>query len=331
MKRVIFLGLATLTLLASTCTSYGQKTNPISGINWPLQATTTQPVACSAAYYGNTWLNTTASPATLEVCDSTGWHAIAGASGITALTGDVTASGSGSVVATLATVTTANCIAGLCYNAKGLVTGPAFAITSFTCDKCAAGPYEVGFTVASPTSFTSTYSATATSGSVSDGTNTSPMSPPNATSQSGSLAHSYTRTTAGNTTFTLTAIGSTTQTSQQNITWIDRVFGGLGTAGATGCTASGTSCTLVGATGTLASAGLGNQGSYGPYTPSGSQYVYVMALSNSCSFTLGGFSFPMHTATSFTFTNQYSATYTLWMYQSTNPQSAAVTLAASGC
>jgi hypothetical protein len=209
---------------------------------------------------------------------------------------------------------------GSCTGAVTISTGPTFSITSFTCSTCAT--VEIGATVASPTNFTAAYSITPSSASISDGTNTDTLTTP---FTSGSLAHSYTLTSAGAVTFTLTAVGPTTQTASKAINWEPRVFGGVGTAGATGATASGTSAILVGAAGTLASAGLGNQTSYGPFSPS-DQSIYVLMLSGSCTFTSGGFNFPMNTPTSITFINQFGASVSMFLYQSTNLLSAPFTL-----
>ena len=187
---------------------------------------------------------------------------------------------------------------------------PAFAISSFTCSTC--GTYEVGYSVPSPTNFTAGYTSTPASASVSDGTHTATLSTP---FTSGSLTYSYT----ANTTFTLTAAGATTKTATQSIGFLYRTFGGVGAGGATGATASGTNATLVGAAGTLNSVGLGDQGIYGPFNPSG-QKVYLLMLGNSHTFkdASTGFAFPFLTPTAITFTNQYGAAVTMYLYESTN-------------
>lgn len=203
--------------------------------------------------------------------------------------------------------------------------GPAFAFTSSTCSTCAT--VEIGTTIASPTNFTATYTSAATIGTVSDGTNTSPMSPPNSTSQSGSLAHSYTMTTAGTQTFTLTAVAATTKTAALAINWVPRSFGGTGTgASATSATASSNNAVLVGATGTLTISYLGTSctGQVYNVTTSGTQYVYLLLPCNVSNPTAGSFTtpgptvFPMNTPTTITFTNQFSAAVTMYLYRSTN-------------
>ena len=198
---------------------------------------------------------------------------------------------------------------------------PGFGITSFTCSTC--GFYELGFTVPSPTNFTAAYTSTPTSASISDGTNTDTLTSP---FTSGSLAQSYTCTSGVN--FVLTAVSSSTQTATQGIGCAAREFGGVGTAGATGATASGTNAVLVGATGTLASAGLGQQGAWGPYSPS-NQYIYVLGTGSSCSFTSAGFGFLMNAPISFSFTNQYGTAVTMFLYRSVNLQNATTTLIGS--
>lgn len=203
--------------------------------------------------------------------------------------------------------------------------GAAFAISSFTCSTCAT--VEIGATIASPTNFTATYTSAAVSGAVSDGTNASPMSPPNATSQSGSLAHSYTSAVAATQNFTLTAIAATTRTATQAINWVPRSFGGTGTGGsATSATASGNNAVLVGSTGTLTISYLGNSctGQVYNVTTSGTQYVYLLLPCNVSNPTAGSFTtpgptvFPMNTPTMITFTNQFGASVTMYLYRSVN-------------
>lgn len=140
---------------------------------------------------------------------------------------------------------------------------------------------------------------------------------------SGVLAHAYTT----NQTFTVnaTSTGSQNASNSVGLSFLTREFAGIGTAGATGATASGTSAVLVGATGTIPSAGLGTQSVYGPFTPS-NQKIYVLGLSNSCTFTSGGFAFPMNAPVTFSFVNQYGSTVTLYDYESVNLLSATFTL-----
>ena len=184
-----------------------------------------------------------------------------------------------------------------------------------------SGERETGDATTNPFSCTFAYSnGTVASATFTDGTNTDALTTP---FTSGSLAFAYDT----NTTFTLHATSTTAQTSNptSSLSFVSRTFGGVGTAGATGATASGSSAVLAGATGTLASAGLGNQSAYGPFVPS-TQSIYVLMLSGTCTFTSGGFSFPMNTPTSFTFVNQFGANVPMFLYQSTNLLSASFTL-----
>src|SRR6202012_4662262 len=99
---------------------------------------------------------------------------------------------------------------------------------------------------------------------------------------------------------------SASATAQTTASWLPRVFGGVGTAAATGATASGTAPLLNGATGPLSSAGIGNQSLYGPYSPSG-QKIYILMSGGSHTFkdANSGFPFPFQTPTCFNFINQY--------------------------
>lgn len=185
----------------------------------------------------------------------------------------------------------------------------------------AAGSFEIGFVSTNPNSCTFTYSnGTPASGTLGDGTNTVTLTTPYT---SGSLAHTY----AVNTTFTVNATdtASANASASDSISFHTREFGGIGTSGATGATASGTSAILVGATGTLASVGLGQQSTWGPYSPS-NQNIYVLGTSSSCTFTSAGFAFPMNAPITITFVNQYSSSVTMYLYQSTNLLSSTFTL-----
>jgi hypothetical protein len=245
-----------------------------------------------------------------------------GGSGITSLTGDGTATGPGAAALTLASVTSAACptIGSniLCWNSKGLILsyGAVFAAT-FSCTQC--GTYETGYAGITAVSGGVSYTnpSTPTSASVSDGTNTDTLTTP---FTSWGFSNTYTT----NTTFTLTTTGaSQTINRTQSLVFLPRVFGGVGTAGATGATASGTSAVLVGATGTLASAGLSASQvgqTFGPYSPSG-QKVYLLLIG--CGHTtfkdvLTGFAFIMNAGTPFTFVNANGSSITMCDYESVN-------------
>jgi hypothetical protein len=201
-------------------------------------------------------------------------------------------------------------------NSGGMVTvnqAPLFAISTFTCAVC--GTVEAGAVTSSPATFTAAYTSTPASATIGDGTNTTTLSTP---FTSGSLAHTYCTAGQGVTsfTFTLTAVGPTTQTATQGLGCAARTFAGAGTAGATAATSSGTNAVLAGATGTLTSGGLGNQGSY--TCTASSQKCYVLLAGGSHTFTSGGFAFPMNAPTAVAFVNQNGATTSLYLYESTN-------------
>lgn len=185
----------------------------------------------------------------------------------------------------------------------------------------AAGTFETGNVSTNPNSCTFTYAnGSVASSALTDGTHNVTLTTP---FTSGSLAYSY----STNTTFTVNATATNTEvaSASDSISFLPREFGGVGTAGATGATASGTTAVLVTATGTLSSAGLGNQSTWGPYSPA-NQKIYVFGLNSSCSFTSGGFAFPMNTPTHISFTNQYGSVISMYLYESTNLLNSAFTL-----
>lgn len=203
---------------------------------------------------------------------------------------------------------------------------PGFAISTFTCSTCAT--VEIGATIASPTNFTASYTSLPGSASISDGTHSTTLTTP---FTSGSLAFSYTQTTVACTTYTLQAIAATTQTVTRQSCWVPRSFGGTGTGGsATSATASGNTAVLVGATGTLVAPTSGAAlatsctGQVYNVTTSGTQYVYLLLPCNVSNPTAGSFTvpgpsvFPMNTPTTITFTNQFSASVTMYLYRSVN-------------
>jgi len=176
-----------------------------------------------------------------------------------------------------------------------------------------SGTRETGNATTNPFQCTFSYAnGTPASATLGDGTHTDNLSSPYTAA---SLAYSY----STNTTFSASAVSTTSQSASTSasVTFLNREFAGVGTAGATGATASGTSAVLVGATGTLPTAGLGTQSTYGPFTAS-NQKIYVLALSSGCTFTSGGFSFPMNAPVVFSFTNAFGANYNLYDYESVN-------------
>lgn len=275
-----------------------------SGINYQLDNIVT--------YSGGTYLSTIANNTGITPGSSSSWLALGSAGSGSGCTGPtVTLSLSGQV----ATITD-GCISAI---------GSPFAV-SMSCT-AAGGPFEAGNNSTNPNTCTLSYSnGTPASGTVSDGTHNVTLTTP---FTSAVFPYVYSANTTWSATTTSTAPAQTAGATQGR-SFAVREFAGVGTAGATGLTASGTSAVLVGATGTLPSAGLGAQTSWGPLNPS-DQYIYVVALSNSCSFSSGGFGFPMHAPVSVTMTNAYGSNVTVWMYMSINSLSVPFTLGASSC
>lgn len=197
-------------------------------------------------------------------------------------------------------------------------TSTGFGIASFT----GAQSGELGQTYTNP-SFAVTYSGTPTGASITNTdsvdspyTLTTPFTSANLT---GSFSHSTTHTT----TFTLTATnGVTSPTATLNFTWNERIFAGVGTAGATSTvTASGTTAVLS-TTDVLPSAGLGAETvgqTFGTFNPSG-QVIYLLLTGSSHTFvdTVSGFPLPFNAPTTVTFVNQYGTSLTMYLYQTTN-------------
>jgi hypothetical protein len=197
-----------------------------------------------------------------------------------------------------------------------LATG--FTITSFTGGQ--AG--ELGQSFVNP-SFAATYSSSPTSASI---TNTDNINSPHALSTpftSATLSGTFVHTSSGSTVFTLTASNGVTQsTATQLFTWAERIFAGLGAAGATSSvTAAGTTAVLS-TSDILPSAGLGVEDvgqTFGPFSPSG-QAIYLLLNGGAHTFTdaITGFPFAMNAPLTVTFTNQYGVVLTMYLYQSTN-------------
>jgi hypothetical protein len=192
-------------------------------------------------------------------------------------------------------------------------------ITSFT--GC-SGSLELGATVSTPTC-SATYTGSPTSAAI---TNTDGVSSPTNLSSpftSGTISGSFSHSTTATTTFTLTAVGSSTQTATQAYTWKPRIFSGLGTAGATSTvTASGTTAVLSNSN-VLASAGLGAETvgqTFGPFAPSG-QVIYLLLTGSSHTFTdvCSGFPLPFNAPISVSFVNINGVTVPEYLYQTTNP------------
>lgn len=199
-----------------------------------------------------------------------------------------------------------------------IASGASFSITSFA--GC-SGSLELGQTVTNPTC-TATYSATPSSATITNSDSIdSPLSLVTPFT-SGTIIGSFSHSTVTTTTVQLTAVGSTTQTANQQYTWNPRIFGGVGTAGATSSvTASGTTAVLSNSD-VIASAGLGAETvgqTFGPYSPSG-QAIYLLLTGGSHTFVdaLTGFPFAFNSPITVTFINQWGVTTTMYLYQSTN-------------
>lgn len=191
---------------------------------------------------------------------------------------------------------------------------PGFSITAFN----GGATVEIGATVTNP-AFTASYSSTPASASI---TNTDGVDSPLTLSTpftSGTVVGNFSKTSAATTTFTLTAISSTTQTASVSISWLPRTFDGIGAASATSSiTASGSTAVLSNGA-VLANAGLNNASTYGPLSPSG-QKIYILMVGGSHTFrdASTGFLFAFNTPTSVSFVNQNGATVAMYLYESTN-------------
>lgn len=203
---------------------------------------------------------------------------------------------------------------------------PGFTINSFT----GGSTVEIGATVTDP-AFTASYSSLPASAQI---TNTDNVDSPLVLITpftSGTVTGAFTHTTPTVVTFTLTAVSSSSPTANSDIIFAGRDFSGVGSAGATSATASGSSAILNGGRGTLTDAGLfyGGEGvgaSFGPFSPS-SQNIYLLLQGSSHTFKdQNGFTFAMNAPTSFSFTNQYAAVITMYLYQSTLTLSTSFTI-----
>jgi len=184
----------------------------------------------------------------------------------------------------------------------------------------AAGVFETGNVSTNPNSCTFGYAnGTTVSASLTDGTHNVTLTTPYT---SGALPYVY----STNTTFTLHATAASTQTAtaSDSISFLYREFAGVGAAGAASATAVGNNA-LLDTGDTLPSAGLGTHSTFGPFTPSG-QKIYVLGLNSSCTFTSGGFAFPMNAPVTFAFVNQYGQSVNIYDYESVNLLSAPFTL-----
>jgi hypothetical protein len=195
---------------------------------------------------------------------------------------------------------------------------PGFSISSFS----GGSTVETGATVTNP-AFTASYSATPTSAQI---TNTDGIDSPQVLTTpftSGTVTGAFTHSTNTSTVFTLSAVKGVTKTATQNINFLPRTFGGVGSAGATSATASGSTAVLNAGHGTLADEGLfsGVVGqSFGPFAPA-TQKIYLLTPHTSTVHTFrdqNNFSFAMLSPTTFSFVNQFGAALSMDLYESTN-------------
>lgn len=193
-----------------------------------------------------------------------------------------------------------------------------FTITSFT--GC-GGSFELGFSNTNPVC-SATYSSTPASANI---TNTENIDSPLTLTTpftSGTIVGTFTHSTVTTTTVTLAAIGSSTQTATQTMTWNPRIFGGIGAAGATSSvTASGTTAVLS-TSDVLGSLQLGAETVgevFGPFTGGGSK-VYLLLKGGSHTFIDNGTGFPLpfNSPTAVSFVNVNGVTVSLFLYESTN-------------
>lgn len=193
----------------------------------------------------------------------------------------------------------------------------AFTINSFT--GC-AGALELGAHQVNP-AFSATYSTTPGSAAI---TNTDSISSPtNLTSPytSGTVSGTFTHNSIATTTFTLTAVGSSTQTASCNDTWNPRIFGGVGTPGATSSvTASGTTAVLS-TSDVLSSLQLGAETVgqvFGPFTPN-NQDIYLLLTGGSHTFVdnATGFTIPFNSPIAVTFVNANGTSVSMFLYSTT--------------
>lgn len=198
-------------------------------------------------------------------------------------------------------------------------TPPPLTIASFT----GGAAEELGFSVVNP-AFAASYTGTPTSANI---TNTDSVdSPHNLTTPftAATLAGTFVHTTVATTTFTLHATdGTTSPTATQTITWAERIFGGIGTAGATSSvTASGTTAVLS-TSDALPSLQLGPETvgqTFGPFTPGGGgSNIYLLLTGGSHTFVDGsGFAFPFNAPIAVTFVNVNGVSLSMFLYQSVN-------------
>lgn len=194
--------------------------------------------------------------------------------------------------------------------------GPAFAITGFS----GSSTVEIGATVTNP-SFTASYSSVPTSANI---TNTDNIDSPLTLITpftSGTVVGAFHHTTQTSVTFTLTAVAATTQHATQSISYLPRMFGGVGSAGATSSVTASGSTAILSTGDILASEGLSSNPIGAIYTltpvlPPQKFYLLLTGGSHTFKDNSTGFAFPFNAPTAVSFTNQNSAVVAMYLYES---------------
>lgn len=209
---------------------------------------------------------------------------------------------------------------------------PGFSINSFTTNSPYNVPVELGATVFDP-AFTASYSSLPTSAQITytNGANsplilTTPFT-------SGTVSDGFSFSTVFSLAFTLSATKGVTKMATRNINWEMRSFGGVGAAGATSSVTAGSfgsNTAILSTADVLSDEGLHTSDIgqiYGPFSPT-AQKIYLLLQGGFHAFKdQNGFTFPMNSPTTVSFTNQYGvAGISMFLYESTNPLSTPFTI-----
>lgn len=194
---------------------------------------------------------------------------------------------------------------------------PGFSISSFS----GGSSVEIGATITNPI-FSASYSSIPTSVTI---TNTDNIDSPLSLTtpfNSGTVIGNFVHTSQTSTTFTLTAISTSSKTSYQYINWLPRTFGGVGSSGASNSVIASGNNAILSTSNTLNNLGLSNSSvgyTYGPFSPS-NQKIYLLLSGGTHTFkdAITGFSFAFNSPTSISFVNQYGSTVAMYLYESTN-------------
>lgn len=199
--------------------------------------------------------------------------------------------------------------------------GPKFSITGFS----GGSTVEIGVTVTNPT-FSASYSSAPSSAEITNTLGLNSPLPLVSPYTSGTVAGSFHQVNQSSISFTLTAVAATTQSAGQSISFLPRMYGGVGAPSATNAIAAGT---IVGPTALLSTGDtINNLGlfsspvgsTFGPFSPN-NQKIYLLLTGGSHTFkdpnTGATFAF-LATPTPVSFVNLYSATISMYLYESTN-------------